>query len=166
MKKILIALFAVGSMAACKTDNTPKEVAEASIQEVKATNPNEIITDATPTDSENVAEMSFNEPKFDFGIVDEGEIVKHTYNFTNTGKEPLVITNAKSTCGCTVPVWPKEPVAVGESGTIEVSFNTKGKRNKQQKPVTITANTFPAQTVVYLSGEVTPDLKPIAQPAN
>ena len=166
MKKILIALFAVGSIAACKTDNTGKEVAEASIQEVKATNPNEIVTDIAPTDSENVAKMSFKESKFDFGTVDEGEIVKHTYNFTNTGKEPLVITNAKSTCGCTVPLWPKEPVAVGESGTIEVSFNTKGKRNKQQKPVTITANTFPAQTIVYLSGEVTPDIKPTAQPAN
>ena len=166
MKKLLIVLLAAGSIAACKTDNTAKEVAEASVQAVQPTNSDEIVTVPTPVDTENVAAMSFVESKFDFGIVDEGDVVKHTYNFTNTGKLPLVITNARSTCGCTVPVWPKEPVAVGESGTIEVSFNTKGKRNKQQKPVTITANTFPAQTVVYLSGEVTPAAKPEAQPAN
>ena len=166
MKKLLIVLLAAGSIAACKTDNTAKEVAEASVQAVQPTNSDEIVTVPTPVDTENVAAMSFVESKFDFGIVDEGDVVKHTYNFTNTGKQPLVITNARSTCGCTVPVWPKEPVAVGESGTIEVSFNTKGKRNKQQKPVTITANTFPAQTVVYLSGEVTPAAKPEAQPAN
>jgi len=166
MKKLLIALLAAGSIAACKTDNTAKEIAEASIQEVKANPSNEIVTAPTPADTVNVAKMSFKEPRFDFGVVDEGDVVKHTYNFTNTGKEPLVITNARSTCGCTVPVWPKEPVAVGESGTIEVSFNTKGKRNMQQKPVTITANTFPSQTVVYLSGEVTPAAKPNAQSAN
>ncbi len=166
MKKLLIVLLAAGSIAACKNDNTTKEVAEASIQEVKADVADKILTVAPPADTVNVAQMSFKQDRFDFGIVDEGDIVKHTYNFTNTGKEPLVITNARSTCGCTVPVWPKEPVAVGETGTIEVSFNTKGKRNKQQKPVTITANTFPSQTVVYLSGEVTPSTPPVAKPTN
>lgn len=165
MKKLLFVLFAAGSLAACKSDNTSKAIAEASIQEIDSHaghNHNEIVTEAAITDTVNVAKMSFKESRFDFGVVDEGDIVKHTYSFTNTGQEPLVITNARSTCGCTVPVWPKEPVAVGESGTIEVSFNTKGKRNKQQKPVTITANTHPAQTIVYLSGEVTP----ATQPAN
>ena len=166
MKKLLIALLAVGAFASCKNEQSAKDVVEASVQEVKSLNPNELIDNYVPDDTVNVAKMSFDQNRFDFGVIDEGEVVKHTYSFTNTGKVPLVISNARSTCGCTVPVWPKEPVAVGESATIEVSFNTKGKRNKQSKPVTITANTWPAQTVVHLSGTVNPvDLKP-TKPAN
>ncbi|MEO1625029.1 MAG: DUF1573 domain-containing protein [Bacteroidota bacterium] len=108
-------------------------------------------------DEDNVAKMEFKEEVHDFGTVREGEVVKHTFTFTNTGTVPLVINNAKSTCGCTVPKWPKEPIAPGESGKIKVRFNTKSKFNKQDKPVTITANTYPANTVVRLTGFVEPD---------
>lgn len=165
MKKLLILIFAVSAVLACKSDTT-KGTAEASIQSVPSTGADEIITEAAPIDTSNVAKLSFDEERFNFGKVDEGEVVKHTFTFTNTGTEPLVITNARSTCGCTVPIWPKEPVGVGESEAIEVSFNTTGKKNNQMKPVTITANTYPAQTVVYLSGFVTPEPKPATSVAN
>ena len=59
--------------------------------------------------------------------------------FKNTGKTPLVISNAKGSCGCTVPEWPKEPVAPGATAELLVKFNSKGKPNQQQKTVTITA---------------------------
>lgn len=109
---------------------------------------------ANNSDTVNVAKLTFEENEFDFGEIDEGGIVKHTFNFTNTGKAPLLITHARSTCGCTIPEWPSEPIEPGKSGEIYVEFDTKGKKDFQSKPVTITANTFPGQTVVTLKGRV------------
>ena len=104
--------------------------------------------------------MEFPETTFDFGEVDEGEKVSHVYKFTNTGSEPLVISNAKGSCGCTVPKWPKNPIAPGETGDILVEFNSKGKTGKQTKRVTITANTDPAQTFLTITGQVNKQAAP------
>lgn len=98
--------------------------------------------------------ISFEETEFDYGVIDEGDKARHTYKFTNTGKEPLIISNAKGSCGCTVPQWPKEPIPPGGTGSIDVEFNSKGKKGKQSKRVTITANTDPAQTFLTIKGEV------------
>ena len=101
--------------------------------------------------------MSFGELEFDYGVIDAGEKVNHKYKFTNSGSEPLIISNAKGSCGCTVPNWPKEPIPPGGTGEIDVVFDSKGKKGKQSKRVTITANTNPAQTFLTIKGEVTPD---------
>jgi hypothetical protein len=88
----------------------------------------------------------------------DGEKVEHTYTFTNTGSEPLVISNAKGSCGCTVPSWPKEPIAPGATGEILVRFDSKGKGRvgggAQTKTVTITANTTPPDTRITIKGKV------------
>jgi len=105
-------------------------------------------------DSVNVAKMYFEEPIFDFGEVDEGAVVVHEFKFTNNGKVPLAIQNAHSTCGCTIPDWPKELIAPGKSGVIKVEFDTKGKPDFQEKPVIITANTYPSMTKVFVKGMV------------
>lgn len=101
--------------------------------------------------------LEFTETEFDFGTINAGEKVNHTYKFKNTGSEPLIISNAKGSCGCTVPSWPKEPIPVGGTGEIAVQFDSKGKKNKQSKRVTITANTDPAQSFLTIKGDVTPD---------
>jgi len=98
--------------------------------------------------------MNFEETVFDFGTVDEGEKVSHKYKFTNTGSEPLIIKDAKGSCGCTVPSWPKDPILPGESSEMLVEFNSKGKPGSQSKRVTITANTNPPQTYITIKGEV------------
>jgi hypothetical protein len=100
--------------------------------------------------------MAFEETTYDFGTVVDGEMVSHTYKFTNTGSEPLVLSDAKGSCGCTVPQWPREPIAPGQSGDITVEFNSKNKKGKRNQKVTITANTNPPQTFIYLTGEVLP----------
>lgn len=112
------------------------------------------VTADQPVDTVNVAKMDFRSRYFDYGEAIEGEIIEHTFKFTNTGKAPLIISNAKSTCGCTVPEWPKEPIPVGESGAIKVKFNTDKKLNIQVKPVFITANTHPSETRLQMTGKV------------
>ncbi len=153
-------------VGACQSDQKKSNQSKKLVQEIKADgkisnsdiirNP---ITADGPLDTINVAKMSFLENKYEFGTVKEGDEVKHTFTFENTGKAPLLISDARSTCGCTVPKWPKTPIPPGGKGEINVVFKTKGKQNKQQKPVTISANTYPPQTVIYLSGIVTPKPK-------
>ncbi|AZQ43738.1 DUF1573 domain-containing protein [Nonlabens ponticola] len=101
-------------------------------------------------------EMTFDETSYDFGTVTEGTVVEHEYTFTNTGSSPLVIVNAKGSCGCTVPTWTKEPVAPGEKGMMLVKFNTSGKPDAQTKTVTIKTNTKSGQESITINGFVTP----------
>ena len=100
--------------------------------------------------------ISFNEYEHDFGVMDEGDVVTYYFEFTNTGAEPLILDKCKGSCGCTVPQCPKNPIAPGDTGSIEVKFNSKGKKNKQTKKVTVTANTDPAQTILTIRANVTP----------
>jgi len=111
----------------------------------------------TAISTENVeatTSVQFSEEAFNFGQITQGEKVAHSFEFTNTGDADLVIVSAKGSCGCTVPEWPKEPIAPGAVGKIDVVFNSDGKKGKQHKRVTIVANTTPATTTVALTGEV------------
>lgn len=106
-------------------------------------------------DPANATTMSFQEMKYDFGTVQEGEKVTRKFKFKNTGDKPLTIQNAKGSCGCTVPTWPRTPIAPGAENEIEVVFDSKGKPGKQTKTVTITANTSPSPTTTLtITGEV------------
>jgi len=105
------------------------------------------------------ASLSLDKTVYDFGTVNEGDIVKTVFKVTNTGKTDLVITNAKGSCGCTVPVWPKTPIKPGETGDVSVRFNTHGKPNRQQKTVTLTTNTESGREVLTIKGSVTPKAK-------
>lgn len=114
--------------------------------------------------SENVAasakttsgapKFEFTEESHDFGKINEGDVVEHTFKFKNTGNAPLVIQNATASCGCTVPSYPKEPVAPGEEGEILVKFNSQNKPGVQNKTVSLTANTEPSVTRLYIKSNV------------
>ncbi len=93
---------------------------------------------------------------FAFGEVREGDIIQQPFGFRNVGTAPLLINTATSTCGCTIPEWPKDPIMPGDSGTIRVKFNTLHRTGQQMKQVTIFANTIPNQCTLYLSGRVEP----------
>ncbi len=159
-----IILAAVGALAlSCSGSGQPEAVSEKTVEEIKSQGPisnadiiRSPVTADEPVDTTNVAKIEFEEPDFNFGEVNEGEIVEHDFAFRNTGKAPLIINNARSTCGCTVPEWPKEPIPPGEGGVISVRFDTKNRPNQQSKPITITANTYPATSRVFLSGFVYP----------
>ena len=98
--------------------------------------------------------LKFKESSYNFKSAKEGAEVSHDFEFTNEGKSDLLISNAVASCGCTVPEWPKEPIPPGGGGKIKATFNTTGKSGQQHKSITITANTKPEKTEVFIEGEV------------
>ena len=101
--------------------------------------------------------INFATSKKDFGKVLSTSSNSHTFVFTNTGTEPLVISNAKGSCGCTVPEWPKEPILPGDKGEIKVVYKPNGQSGKQTKQVTVTANTNPANSILTITGDIQAD---------
>src|ERR1700733_710062 len=93
--------------------------------------------------------MKFEKETHDFGKIKPGDTVTYDFKFTNIGKSPLIITSGYASCGCTTPTWPKAPVKPGDGGVIHVKFDSKGKTiGLQDKLITITANTKPAENPV------------------
>ncbi len=178
--KHLSFLFILGlmAMASCKND-TASSAVDAAANAVTtpsvpaATSP----TAAAPGGEEPavpagpITSIEFTDTEHDFGTIMEGEKVNRTFKFTNTGQEPLIISNAKATCGCTVPSWPRDPIAPGESSEIEVQFDSKNKGKVggqiQSKRITITANTDPVNSYVTIKGTVDKEAgAEVAAPAN
>ncbi|MCW3124615.1 MAG: hypothetical protein JWO03_273 [Bacteroidetes bacterium] len=96
------------------------------------------------------------EKEFHFGKINEGDKVEHTFTVKNTGEKPLIIANAYGSCGCTVPEYPKEPIAPGSTADIKVTFNSTGKKGEQHKSVTMQMNTVRHNEEIFLVGDVTP----------
>jgi hypothetical protein len=84
--------------------------------------------------------ITFAENKHDFGTIKEGDVVKHTFKFKNTGNQPLLVSEVRVTCGCTTPDWTKTPVAPGENGFITAQFNSTGKPGQNHKVITVVSN--------------------------
>jgi len=160
---LFIALAAFG-LVSCNSDGGEAKADDTRAVPAAATTA-DIADTATPAQpavpAGPLTTLEFGEATFDFGEVMEGEKVNHAYEFTNTGTEPLIISNAKGSCGCTVPNWPRNPIAPGETAVIDVAFDSKGKGkvggNLQSKRVTITANTDPANTYLTIKGKVNKD---------
>ena len=100
--------------------------------------------------------FSFDQEEHNFGQIRDGDIVSHTFRFTNSGEAPLIISKATAACGCTVPQWPKQPIPVGGSGEIQVQFDSSNKPGMQNKVVTITANTESKVKKIFIRAQVNP----------
>lgn len=148
MKKLLLIFVALATLSftACQEEASKK------IDDEK-------VAEATERDAQQAKfpTMDFEESEFDFGNVEEGDVVEHVFKFTNNGEAPLIITDAKASCGCTVPSYPKNtPIAPGDSGEMLVKFNTRGKPNQQMKQVRITANTETGREAIRIKAFVNP----------
>ncbi len=170
MKKIFALLLVAGlfTFTSCKNEGTAaaKDEAKESLATTEAPAANNDLATSAPSAAKPAeavpagptTTIEFAETTFDYGTITEGEKVTHAYKFTNTGSEPLLISNAKGSCGCTVPDWPRTPIAPGESSEIKVQFDSKGKGSvdgqSQAKRVTITANTDPVNTYLNIKGIV------------
>jgi hypothetical protein len=151
MKNISITFFTLISffLLSCQ-QSASKKVNKSKAQITTSTN-------NTQTNV-NAPVMTFDRVSHDFGTIKEGEAVVTEFAFTNTGKSDLIIVDARGSCGCTVPKYPKNtPIAPGEDGVISVRFDSNGKPNLQQKTVTISANTSSGREMLRIKAMVTPD---------
>jgi hypothetical protein len=98
--------------------------------------------------------MTFSEETHDFGKITQGEKVTYSFTFKNTGGTDLVISSAQGSCGCTIPSYPQTPVKPGESGKVDVMFNSEGKSGLTQKTVTLVTNCNPSTKVISISATV------------
>ncbi|MFZ9943525.1 MAG: DUF1573 domain-containing protein [Bacteroidia bacterium] len=99
-------------------------------------------------------EIVFEKDVHDFGTIEYGGDGNYEFKFSNTGKKPLIITNARGSCGCTVPTWPKEAINKGQSGSIKVTYDTK-RPGPFTKTVTISSNSSTPDKVITIKGTVT-----------
>ncbi|HXD94145.1 MAG TPA: DUF1573 domain-containing protein [Bacteroidia bacterium] len=100
------------------------------------------------------AQLKFTDTKKSFGFVKKGEQVKLSYEFTNTGNQPLVIIDAKAECSCTKVTWPKEPILPGKSNNIEVLFDTSPTYDRQDREVEVFSNDAKSPQKIRFKGVV------------
>ncbi len=153
MKKVtLFMLSATMLIASCKKEDASSKI-DNSTQGVAPADPNavnpeakiaapEVNTNPAPKPADGkYPQMSFYEKEFDFGGINQGDKVEHTFTFENTGEADLIISDARASCGCTVPEYSKDPIKPGEEGKLKVTFNSAGKSGHTMKTVTVTCNT-------------------------
>ncbi len=148
MKKSLMlgSLFVFISFTACK-ENVASKINKENL---------EVAKERDYKSNDGAAVLTFDKNDHDFGVITQGDVVETIFTFKNTGKSELIITNATSTCGCTIPEWPKEPIPVGGEGEIKVKFNSAGKSNKVTKTITLTTNTPNGKESVVIKTEIKP----------
>jgi hypothetical protein len=142
------ALFAVVMVGftACKDREAEKKIAEleSKLKQLEVKKP----------------VIEFATMEHDFGTIKEGDPAEFTYSFKNTGEAPLIISEVKPSCGCTVPDYSKDPVSAGESGFVKVTFDSNGKKDLVTKTVTVTANTEPKQMTLKFKAMIIPKAGP------
>ena len=113
----------------------------------------------TPTnDNPNAPEFQWAEDVHDFGNIPQGIPVSHRFEFTNTGNEPLIITDVKKTCGCTVTNFTKEPILPGQSGFVDSQFKA-AKEGNFNKAITVMSNAKTPNVKLFFKGKVEPKAK-------
>lgn len=147
MKKLILSVSIISLLFSCSGTTSSDDFSTDLIN-----NPNS--ANESSEDKDKLPFFEFVEEVVDFGTITQGEVVSTHFKFKNVGKTDLIISSAQGSCGCTVPEWPKEPIKPGEEGKIAVTFNSSGKQGKQNKTITIVANTIPNTKVVALKGDV------------
>lgn len=106
------------------------------------------------SESRSKTNIAFAEMNHNFGTIQQDSKNTKIFKFTNTGSEPLIIEDAKGSCGCTVPAYPKEPIKPGDTGEIEIVYSPGKQQGSQNKTITITANTNPISTTLNITADV------------
>ena len=125
-----------------------QEKKEEKATEVKSQLPKESLG------SDDMPKIYFKENEHNFGEITVGEIITHAYKFSNTGGADLIITNVRTSCGCTASEFPENPIKPGETGVIKLTFDSRGREGYQNKTATIEANTLPNKVFIRLKGTI------------
>ena len=149
--KVILCFFISVSFSC---NDLVKKVEDEKADRISAKLVNNPITAEKDKQTVPLPELSFDKLRHNFGKINQGESVSHQFVFTNTGQAELIINNAKGSCGCTVPKWPRKPIAPGESEEIKVTFNSAGKSGKQSKTITLVTNAIPNTTVLTISANI------------
>lgn len=144
MKKLLVSV-SILLLVACNQAGDDKSVGTDDVTNSAS---------ASGVKKEDLPEIKFEEEEFDFGKITQGEKVSHAFQFKNVGKSNLIISGASGSCGCTVPEYPKEPIAPGGKGRINVVFSSEGKSGAQEKTVTVVTNCEPATRIIRIKTEI------------
>ena len=155
MKNWIFFLLVLASFFAC---NEPTATDNSAVKEMENEDIANIIRNPVSAeevvDPDFVPKITFEKVLHDFGDMKEGDTKEYTFEFTNTGEVPLLISNARSTCGCTVPKFTKDYIKPGKSGKIDIAFDSHNLVGTQTKPITIIANTYPRETVIHIKAFV------------
>lgn len=147
MKKLFVLILVIGSAVACNNvAKNPKDPAGPVPQANAA--------DSSANDSTKWTTVQWLDSTQNFGKVTDGEKVKISFHFKNTGSKPLVISDVHASCGCTVPSKPEEPIAPGKEGVITAEFNSSGRVGKASKYLNVTCNTKENIITLLFEGEV------------
>jgi len=131
--------------------NSSPENEEETLSANVVNNPN---TASGKVDKNSLPIMQFEEKEHNFGKILQGETVSINFKFTNEGNSDLIIAEVSTSCGCTVPSYPKTPIKPGEKGVIKVAFSSKGQKGFQSKNILVVANTQPNTTVLRIKAQV------------
>ncbi len=145
MKQLILLLVSL-ALVSCNSSSDEKTITTDLVNSPLTANSN---AEKVLTPNIEMLETSYN-----FGEIQQGESVTHDFILENTGEADLIISAAKGSCGCTVPEWPKNPIAKGEDAVIKVTFNSAGKSGKQNKTVTLVTNAIPNTKVLTINGNV------------
>jgi hypothetical protein len=143
--KIRYLCFALLFLISCENNRQQKIIANL-VQSPLSSNKN--------NDEVAMPEIELDHDFFDFGEMNQDELVSIDFKLKNIGNAPLLIRSAKASCGCTVPEWPREPVVVGDIANIKVTFNSGTRSGKQNKTVTLVTNAIPSIKVLTIKGVV------------
>lgn len=145
MKKyvFLISAFVIALMSSCNDSKAVDQISEEKVEQAQKRD----------EAASSFPEMTFDNLVHDFGDIAQGTAVEHIFTFTNTGKSPLVISNARSSCGCTIPEYTREPIAPGATGELLVKFDGSGRGNVT-KTITVATNTERTNETIRIRANV------------
>lgn len=150
--KFISLLLIATAMFSCKENASTEKVAVPSNSVEEISNATESSVSLDP--NAKFPKMEFQNVEHDFGTIKSTDDVETVFVFTNTGEENLLIAEASGSCGCTVPEYPKAPIAPGQKGEIKVKFSPKGKSGLQGKTVTLKTNTLAGTELLTIKANI------------
>jgi hypothetical protein len=139
----VIALASIFFATSCKEES--KDISTNDVMNTQS---------ADGKNSTSLPDIKFDEETHDFGRITQGEKVTSGFKFKNTGGANLVISSASGSCGCTVPEYPRKPIAPGEEATVNVVFSSEGKSGIVEKSVTLVTNCEPSTKIIYIKANI------------
>lgn len=154
----IVPLVAAMALVSCKKDQTADQLI---VQEETALTPSQSVEDAQAemvqaAQSKPLTNIALSEAQFDFGKIKKGDQKEHVYEVTNTGENPLIISQVKPGCGCTVPDYTKDPILPGQKGKITLKFDSSNFDGLVNKQAEVYANVEKAPIVISFSADIQP----------